>query len=312
MTWQTRLFPNGQGIDKITNKPDLVENCDFSIITDTKSADYIASGSLNFQFAFLSLRNPEIAISSFIKEALPFQKQNFILFSGSSDRTIPTQIDRRFGAFTNDIQEKIFHILDSKFLVHWYAENLEHNFHPKISAIPLGFAFKHRDETVIFDEVSQMSPREKKYLCFYSSRVRESSQFLKRKIFYEKLKHNKSSKVFYLEKKVGYSKYLILTALSNFSLCISGGGLDPCPKAWEALWLGCVPVVESSSLDNFWQNYPVIIIDDFCSISIQDLVSKLEESILPQKMMNKEYLIEVRNRMKFEYLWTNLTNRLRH
>ena len=63
MTWQTRLFPNGQGIDKITNKPDLVENCDFSIITDTKSADYIASGSLNFQFAFLSLRNKEIAIS---------------------------------------------------------------------------------------------------------------------------------------------------------------------------------------------------------------------------------------------------------
>ena len=38
--------------------------------------------------------------------------------------------------------------------------------------------------------------------------------------------------------------------MSAFVLCVSGGGIDPAPKAFEALAAGSIPIIQHSSLDS--------------------------------------------------------------
>jgi len=63
---------------------------------------------------------------------------------------------------------------------------------------------------------------------------------------------------------------------SNFAfvLCPHGNGLD-CHRTWEALCLGCIPIVKTSNLDELYTNLPVLIVNDWGDVS-----SKLLENIL--------------------------------
>ena len=45
-----------------------------------------------------------------------------------------------------------------------------------------------------------------------------------------------------------------------FVLCVHGGGLDPSPKAWEAIMLGTIPIIQHSTLDDAYEQLPVVFI----------------------------------------------------
>ena len=42
---------------------------------------------------------------------------------------------------------------------------------------------------------------------------------------------------------VSRREYLALVASVPFVACVHGGGLDPSPKAWEALLVGTIPII---------------------------------------------------------------------
>ena len=56
-----------------------------------------------------------------------------------------------------------------------------------------------------------------------------------------------------------------LSILKRYPLiiCPHGGGLDPSPKAWEALCLGCIPIIKHSALDDIYSEFPVVFVDDW-------------------------------------------------
>jgi hypothetical protein len=47
-----------------------------------------------------------------------------------------------------------------------------------------------------------------------------------------------------------------------------GNGLD-CHRTWEALVLGCIPIVKSSRIDGLYEGLPVLIVDSWRSVSIE-------------------------------------------
>ena len=53
-----------------------------------------------------------------------------------------------------------------------------------------------------------------------------------------------------------------------------GGGMD-CHRTWEALALGCIPVVKRSAFSDLFQNLPVLIVDDWSDINPQMLGNAL-------------------------------------
>jgi hypothetical protein len=70
-----------------------------------------------------------------------------------------------------------------------------------------------------------------------------------------------------------YDQYLLDLAQSKFILSPRGNGLD-CHRTWEALWLGSIPIVKSSTLDSLLEDLPVLIVDEW---------SQIDEAYLNQK-----------------------------
>lgn len=61
-----------------------------------------------------------------------------------------------------------------------------------------------------------------------------------------------------------------------------GNGLD-CHRTYEAIALGCIPVVKSSTLDTMYKDMPIIILNDWNEISLELLKSKTEEALKKSK-----------------------------
>jgi hypothetical protein len=79
-----------------------------------------------------------------------------------------------------------------------------------------------------------------------------------------------------MESPKPYAAYLQDLSQSVFVISPPGGGID-CHRTWEALLLGCYPVVKSSSLDPLFQNLPVVIVQDWEEVSFEFLEQKYHE-----------------------------------
>lgn len=56
----------------------------------------------------------------------------------------------------------------------------------------------------------------------------------------------------------------------KFVICPVGNGLDT-HRLWESLYLGCIAIVQSCSLDPMMDGFPVVIVEDFNNITSEDL-----------------------------------------
>ena len=62
---------------------------------------------------------------------------------------------------------------------------------------------------------------------------------------------------------VSHSEYLKQLRSLPFIACPHGGGLDPSPKAWEAILVGTIPIIERSIVVDAYEHLPVVIIDSW-------------------------------------------------
>jgi hypothetical protein len=86
----------------------------------------------------------------------------------------------------------------------------------------------------------------------------------------------------YYEKKLVPRKQSFINQL-EYAYVISphGNGLD-CHRTWEALVLGCIPIVKSSCLDQLYDELPVLIVEDWSDIS-QELLEETVKVFKEQK-----------------------------
>ena len=58
--------------------------------------------------------------------------------------------------------------------------------------------------------------------------------------------------------------------MSTYCFIISphGNGLD-CHRTWEALCLGCIPIVKTSVLDTLFYDLPVLIVNEWSDVSLE-------------------------------------------
>lgn len=75
-----------------------------------------------------------------------------------------------------------------------------------------------------------------------------------------------------------------------------GNGLD-CNRTWEAIILGCIPIVKSSGLDSMYQGLPVLIVNDWKDIT-QDLLDKYKPDTSKIKKIYMDYWINLFNMYK--------------
>ena len=73
----------------------------------------------------------------------------------------------------------------------------------------------------------------------------------------------------------------------KFVLSPPGAGID-CHRTWEALYNGCIPIIISSTIDEVYQDLPVLIIKNWEEIN-EDLLKTTWESYI-KKEWNYEKL----------------------
>jgi len=232
-------------------------------------------------------------------DSFTIPNEPFVLVTGDEDTTM-----------IEDIKEKAEKILNSPNLIHWYAQNLTKHDNHKLSIIPIGLDYhtiaQHKagyewwgaKETPVQQEkiINTLNrvpfeKRELKIYCNFLQTIRGKYGGKDRK---EALEQVPSELLVKEEGNIPRNQTWEKFSKYAFILSPHGNGLD-CHRTWEALVLGCIPIVKKSPIDILYEDLPVLIVNNWSDISKDLLLNTIEE------FKNKKFNLE---KLQLSY-WLN-------
>ena len=213
------------------------------------------------------------AVPTFSHVFLPRLTKNITLVTGDADESVP------------DIASAEV-ILSSPYIVRWYAQNCIGN-HPKLRHMPIGMDYhtlsagnypawgpqrtpvdQDNDIHSLRESSLHFSERERKcYTTFHfqlgrGDRHEAYISIPKELVYYEPTPVTRAE---------SHAKQ------ANYAFVVSpyGGGPD-CHRTWEALALGCIPIVKSCGLDPLFADLPVLLVKSWGDVT-QELLDKTVE-----------------------------------
>lgn len=238
------------------------------------------------------------ALPNFVSKVLPSIQVPFKLITNNSDCTIP-----------DDFQTESDTLLNNPLLETWFAQNCVGT-HPKFVKIPIGLDYhslRPPSEIVrtIWQKQSPKVQAEKRHM--WGTKKHPMEQELELRNF------KNTSKPFWERQPKAYANFQFMMwtrygktdrpdAMENvpkdlvfyqplkatrdicwknmidlaFVLSPHGNGLD-CHRTWEALCLGCIPIVKSSGIDSLFDDLPVWIVKEWKDVTLDGMKQKLEE-----------------------------------
>jgi len=96
---------------------------------------------------------------------------------------------------------------------------------------------------------------------------------------------------------------------AKFVLCIRGGGYDPCPRFFECILYGAIPIIQHSPLDEVFARFPVVFIDKLTEdcLSEKFLMERLAEL---KEFYEGEKRKHVLSMLSLDYWWQIITAKL--
>ena len=168
-------------------------------------------------------------------------------------------------------------IINNTMLIHCYIENRD-ECHHKTSSIPLGINPREMlngniDYIIKYmDNYPPIKDRILKAICLHRDRPGDREIINKYKVkewceFVEK------------DVIVKHDSFYKLLQTFPFIICAHGGGIDPCPKVWEALCVGCIPIIKHSALDDVYSQFPIVFVDSWekNTINLENLTTWIEQ-----------------------------------
>lgn len=215
-----------------------------------------------------------LMLSHFVESTFKFMNKSwsFVLVTGGTDQTIPANTgDVRYGrtglrGFNDPNSGGAYfqQLVNSPQLIHWFAENRDIS-HEKMSSLPTGNSQTHPDDRS--DYPYQVMPLEQRPLSIMNAdRIRSGPQWNKRWQVHAWCTNNSLCLQPFegkYDKSEGMTKRDFYDHMVSvpFIACVQGGGLDPSPKAWEALLLGTIPIIERNQIVDGYERLPVAIVD---------------------------------------------------
>ena len=213
------------------------------------------------------------AIKNFFEKIFPKLKEPFVLVTGDSDLSP-------------------YHIyVDDKKILHWFAQNLLQN-HEKMTHIPIGLDYhtikpneQHpwiygtgmnpkQQEDQLLEYTLKADLLEKRLFGCYANFHHAAWGIGKRGDRKEVVEKVQKDIVFYEQQFEAREVCWERQSKFMFVLSPRGGGYD-CHRTWEALVLGCIPIVKTSGLDPLYADLPVCIVDSWADVTTQYLQNYL-------------------------------------
>jgi hypothetical protein len=236
------------------------------------------------------------ALGNFANNYLPNIKYKFILLSGDTDRTIP-----------DDDQSNVNTILNNPLLIIWYSQNCTKE-SEKLKQLPIGLDYHTlANDSMAWGNKQSLKEQEDDIITLLNMNVKKINKcyanYHLNMMFarYGYDRYDAKSQV--PEELVYYEPHKIpriesWTKMINYKYVISplGNGLD-CHRTWEAIVLGCIPIVKSSVLDPLYNGLPVLIVKNWSDIN-QDLLDKFIPDYNNIEKIKMKYWIDKFNNIK--------------
>ncbi len=230
------------------------------------------------------------ALKNFVTKVLPKISVPFILVTNNSDWTIPDDVKTEF-----DI------LVQTPLLIHWFSQNCVID-HPRITRIPIGLDYHTltptRKQTFAWSQPEKHAWGIKQDPAYQEQQLVEfknmSKPFWEREVkayanfqFLMTTRYGKVDRVDAyntIPKDLVYyepTKCIRTTSwgsMIDYAFVISphGNGLD-CHRTWEALCLGCIPIVKTSGLDPLFEDLPVWIVSVWSEVTEENMKNKINE-----------------------------------
>jgi hypothetical protein len=250
-------------------------------------------------------------VSDFYDTVLPCLTKAFVLVTGDHDVTIPRQIDSRYPKYLSHQKWKA--LVNHRLVLHVFSENLDEPM-VGVSGIPLGVnpgEFAGRDGDAMLSKIAgttSISQRVVKVLnC---DRQRDGSQFVDRRHVLE-LCDTSWKGLCVPQSNISRSGFFKHVQRYPFILCVHGGGLDPSPKAWEALMAGTIPIMQHYAGDDAYRELPVVFVDNWAAETITEANLQSWLLALAPYFEDEDRRREVVRRLHSEYWWAKVENVLR-
>jgi len=160
-------------------------------------------------------------------------------------------------------------------VVKWYSQNVDID-NDRVESIPIGIEnnrwFTEVNKMRLMDEVNRM-PLERVRGTYANHSIKTNPK--ERNASYNAVKRLKQGVI----KSHGHpqknlKEYLIDLSICGFIVSPEGNGID-CHRTWEALYMGCIPVVKNNINIQFYKQLPILIIDNW--------------DVLTDEMLDKAY-----------------------
>lgn len=271
------LYVNSRGILKSCDV-----YCENPISSSNKNILYLIDYIKSQQQSRTTIYVCSETLSYFINTILPFINKSFILVSGDSDLSIPNEAMN-----VSEFKKLIRHPL----LIMWYAQNnITNGAFSKLQTIPIGLDYHTlssiEDENTGHPWGTKMSPLEQETMLL-NVRKQHGIPFYKRKLriysnvhfCYDRWNDRKEAlekipkNLLFLESgPITRENTWIKMAEYQFILSPFGNGFD-CHRTWEALLLGCIPIVCCSPINPLFLGLPVLQVEKWSDIT-EDLLEK--------------------------------------
>jgi len=204
---------------------------------------------------------------------------SFVLVSGDSDDSMP------FDVLKNEEFETL---ISNPFLLHWFSQNMTID-HPKITKIPIGMDYHTMCVKQIWGPIT--TPKNQEFLLTSIRKIPFYERFYEKQVkcyanfhFQMDTKYGKDRKdaLAQIPRNLVYYEPVMVPRLKTwntqkeFAFVISphGGGYD-CHRLWEALILGCIPIVKTSPIDKLYYGLPVLIVNKWSDITMELLTNTI-------------------------------------
>lgn len=300
-----RLFPKGRGAHRY-EVTGIAARCDWVILTDVKQpCTHLIRRTASPGTVFLSMRAPFDALSYFATEVLPRIERRFILISGSEDVTLPLQTDARWRRFTDAERAYIEKIHDHPLLSWWFVENLDSTTHSKMRPLPTGLVFPTTgDHRITAPTPPPLASRPLRVLCAH--RTRQGPQWELRRHVTDLAREHWSRFMTIPDRELTEPDFLALMEQHSFVLCVGGGGLDPSPKAWQAILHGAIPIILRSPVSTAYELLPTLLVDRWIPAAINTEALTVAKNELVPHFDRPALRTKVIERLGAEYWWNRI------
>jgi len=210
------------------------------------------------------------AIPDFIARAWPSIRVPIVLVSGDCDETVPVDILRE--------SELDAFLMDSRLLA-WFAQNAI-QISPKIHQLPIGLDYHTLSDNEKHPWGPKQTPVQQETIL---TLIKARKSFLERKrgahanfqfSMRTRYAQDRRDALGNLDKSLVHyeseptSRFITWANQAGYQFVISpqGGGVD-CHRTWEAMSLGCIPIVKTSFLDSMFKDLPVLIVKSWASVT---------------------------------------------